>query len=656
MVLVGGGPRMVSVLERLAASLVELLGQRPMEVHVIDPYPAGGGRIWRSAQSPLLWMNSVAKDVTIFTDESVTCSGAIVAGPSLSEWVFGEGADRLERAGLSDHVRLLCDESGFASRAIQGEYLHWAFERVLSSLPEWVTVVQHRDVAIDVLDVGACHQVRLASGEQLTADVVILAQGHLDRSPTPAEVAHAAAADRHGLTYIGPGYTADVDLDDLRAGEPVLVSGFGLAFIDLMVLLCEGRGGVLTDGPDGDLHYEPSGLEPVLHVGSRRGVPYHAKLGYTVSGNTPAPPKHFTPEALSVIGDGIGPLDFDLDVRPLIDKELTAAHYARLFCAHPDRVIGPWGAIEQILVRTSVIDPEFVEAIEAAVPDPQDRFVIAEVDRPLAGARFTNRAGLAAYITDRIQTDLRRRADPSHSSDVAVFNALLASFVVLSEAITSGRITAADRVKRVEADFAGFFSFIASGPPPRRLRELLALHRAGIVHFVGPDLEVRVRDGKFVATSPAVPGQTRARAFVEARLPLPDAFAATDPVIRGLLDRGQIAAENLVAADGSPLGGGQLRADGMCRAVRGDGSAHPRLFLLGPAVSGSAGAAGFARPGFNGPGFRQNDLVARHILTLLAEPHTTASTSASKGHVHYWVLPTNINDRFDPDSINSNPT
>jgi hypothetical protein len=597
-------------------------------------------------------MNSVAKDVTIFTDSSVTCAGPIAAGPSLSEWVFGEGAQRLELAGLSDHVRLLRDESGFASRAIQGEYLRWAFERVLSSLPGWVTVVQHRDVAIDVVELGTRQQVRLAGGGRLIADVVVLAQGHLDRSPKPAGVAYAAAADRHGLTYIGPGYTADVDLGDLRAGEPVVVSGLGLAFIDLMALLGEGRGGSFTDGPDGDLHYEPSGLEPVLHVGSRRGVPYHAKLGYTMPGNGPVPPRHLTPEALSLIGGGTGPLDFDVDVRPLIDKELTGAHYARLFCAHPDRVIGGWDAIERILVRTSVTDPTFVAAIEAAVPDPRDRFVIADVNRPLGRARFADRASLAAYVTDQVETDLRRRADSSHSSDLAVFNALLTSFVVLSEGITSGRITAVDRVQRVEADFAGFFSFIASGPPPRRLRELLALHRAGIVHFIGPDLDVSVRNGTFVATSPAVPEEIRARAFVEARLPQPDVLAATDPVIRGLLDRGQLAAENLVAADGSPLGGGQLRADAVCRAVRGDGSAHPRLFLLGPAVSGSAGAAGFARPGFNGPGFRQNDLVARHILTLLGESRPSTHTSRhATDHSAAEIDPLNSDPliRKDPD-------
>jgi hypothetical protein len=71
--IVGAGPRGAGLLERLAASLPELLPPRTgLDVHLIDPFPAGAGRIWRHAQSPLLAMNSMAADVTMFTDASVT--------------------------------------------------------------------------------------------------------------------------------------------------------------------------------------------------------------------------------------------------------------------------------------------------------------------------------------------------------------------------------------------------------------------------------------------------------------------------------------------------------------------------------------------------------------------------------------------------------
>ena len=105
-------------------------------------------------------------------------------------------------------------------------------------------------------------------------------------------------------------------------------------------------------------------------------------------------------------------------------------------------------------------------------------------------------------------------------------------------------------------------------------------------------------------------------------------------MIRGLLARGEFAAENLRDATGRSLGGGQLLADELSRARRADSSIHPRRFLLGPSVSGSAGSAGFSRPRFNGAGFRQNDAVARHILRELTEPTVVPPTSDEPAFSH----------------------
>ena len=605
-VFVGGGPRTVGLLERFAASAPELLEGRDVEIHVVDPYPVGGGRIWRREQSRLLWMNSMTSDVTIFTDESVECDGPIVPGPDLATWVAGEGAVILEKAGLEQPGPM-----DFPPRLVQAEYLAWVWERVVRDLP--ATVTTHRERAVGLT---ADQRVILESGREIAADAVILALGYLDRLPTASESAWAAQAADAGLTYIPPGYTADVDLDGLWPKSPVIVRGFGQAFIDLMVLLTEGRGG-WYDECDGLLTYHPSGDEPVLYVGSRRGVPYHAKLGYTVAGTKPVPTRYLTAEAL---GEGL--LDFDRDVAPLIEKELAYAHYKQLFTAHPERVRGSWdqfaGALDDWTPVGRGADREFETAVAAAVPDSADRFVRHEVDRPLAGRSFEDREGFERFMIRLIEGDLVRRADPAYSADLAVFNALLSIYSVLSRAITEGQLTDEDRVRKVETEWHGFFSFVASGPPPRRLEELLALHRAGIVRFAGPELDVAIDNDRFVAKSPDIAGEIVARAFVEARLPRPDVLATTDPLLRGLLDSGALAADELFAADGTSLGGGQLKADSRSRAIRADGSTHEALFLLGPSVSGSAGSSGFSRPYFNGPGFRQNDAVARDLLTLLA--------------------------------------
>ena len=169
------------------------------------------------------------------------------------------------------------------------------------------------------------------------------------------------------------------------------------------------------------------------------------------------------------------------------------------------------------------------------MPDPADRFDIDLIDRPLRGQTFADHDDLSAALVEYVSNDLARRADPRHSADHAVFNALLGVYGVLAGAVVSGQISAQDRVRYVEGEFHGLFSFLASGPPPRRLAEMLALHRAGFVRFAGPDLSITIRDGRFVGFSPALPGEIVADALVDARLPRPDVRAASDPVISALL-------------------------------------------------------------------------------------------------------------------------
>ena len=112
----------------------------------------------------------------------------------------------------------------------------------------------------------------LEDGPPLRADAVVLASGHLDATPTADELDLAARAAAAGLRYLPPEQTTDTDLSVLAPGETVLVRGLGLAFIDLVVLLYEGRGGRFE--PEGDgLRYVPSGNEPYLVAGSPRGRP-----------------------------------------------------------------------------------------------------------------------------------------------------------------------------------------------------------------------------------------------------------------------------------------------------------------------------------------------------------------------------------------------
>ena len=611
---VGAGPRGVGFLERLSANVGELLPGARIDVHLIDPFPPGAGRVWRPDQSPLLWMNSMAEDVTMFTDDSVRCEGPIVPGPSLSEW--GEAA---RAAGDTDpELRDLTGRT-FASRRLASRYLSWFYDHVREDLPGTVHVVTHTDTVVRVTgpDDGP-QQVWLAGrDEPLVADVVVFAIGHADSETHGPARQLAEFADRHGLYYLPPAYTADVDLSPIPAGRPVLVRGLGLAFVDLMVLLTEGRGGTYRPGADG-LDYLPSGREPVLYVGSRRGVPYHAKIGYGFSGAPPKLPHFFTREAVAELIAAHDTMGFRRHVWPLLAKEVGWAYYHELGTKHPERMAVPWPEFERRYSELDVESPAMRALVAAAVPDCADRWDVRQLDHPLRGMRFDTTEQLQEHLRGYVRADLTRRTDPAYSADLGAFLALLYGYGQLPGIAASGKLDPRSRRDEFEGWWTGFFSYFASGPPGERLEQLLALSRAGVVRFLGADMWVTEdeRRGLFVAGSASIDDEVAARALVDARLPKATVEHTANGLLRFLRDNHVSSEERLADQCGTGLVKASDVDGRLIDPVRGPAL---RRFALGPFTTVRTAAA-FARPRTNAPAFRYNDATARAVLRLLAEP------------------------------------
>ncbi|MFF1833970.1 FAD/NAD(P)-binding protein [Streptomyces sp. NPDC058231] len=598
LVIVGAGPRGTGLVERIAANAPELYEGHRLDIHLVDPHPPGGGRIWRHDQSPLLWMNSMAEDVTMFTDDTVQQQGPVRPGPALHAWAADvrEGRVTLDaEPGLLAEIRELGGQS-FPSRRLQSAYLGWVYEQAVTGLPPGITVHEHRGYAVRVTGPRGGRQRVWLQGrdEPLTADLVVLTIGHLDAEPAPEHVELARFADKHGLVHLPPDFTADSDLSALPAGEPVIVRGFGLAFIDLMVLLTEGRGGRYEDGA-----YIPSGKEPVLHVGSRRGVPYHSKIGYGWQGERPPLPRFLGPDLTEELLDRPEPPDFRRDVWPLVAKELGYAHYHRLFTVHTERTAVDWAVFEEKYAAAGPDSPELRALVSAAVPEPADRLDLEALDHPLDGVRYPSYDALQDGLRGYITADLARRHDPARSEDLAVFLGLLS---VHAELI---------RLGDVGQWWHSFFSYLASGPPGPRLHQLLALSRAGVVRFLGAGTTVEADEerGVFRAGSATVPGEwIEARALVEARLPDPSLERTRSPLLRALHEDGAAATPTgLLAVDPE---------DG--RILDREGRPHPRRFALGPHTTARASGA-FTRPRTGGPAFRQNDATARTALVFLRD-------------------------------------
>ncbi|GAA1928441.1 FAD/NAD(P)-binding protein [Microbacterium aoyamense] len=616
LVFVGAGPRAVMLLERVLARADE---HTRLDVALIDPHPPGAGRIWRHAQSPLLKLNSMTRDVTVFTDDSCTIDGPVRPGPALDEWLA------LWRAGLLDGVEL--DElsaveaaslapDGFPTRRLHSHYLDWFFRRTVAGAPDGVTVRVITDTVRSVRpDAGSGHVVVLESGGELAADAVAYCIGHTESEIDPASADLLLRSRERGLVYVPPAYTADADLSAIDAGADVLVRGMGLAAVDLVVLLTQGRGGRFERDAHGALRYLASGSEPRLHLGSRRGVPYRSKVTSTLQGD---PPRRdvLTAEVIAALAVSDEPLDFERDVWPSIAKELLYGHYRELFTGHPDRVGASWSDFRGTLDELAWDDPRLFDAIAGAVPDPLDRFDVAGFDRPFADASFVDGDDAHERVRTHIAQDLRLRTTQEHSPAQGVFIAGLLSFLALAE-IPKERWNARSRAHTLPVRWHTFFSYLASGPPPHRLEELIALADAGVVDFLGPDVEIAVEERGFVASSARTPGETIAGALIDAWLPASNAARSTNHALRELAT---VHGSELRIADAEYEGSlGRVRVTDDGRVLSGDDVEHGALFAIGPFTSQTEAGA-FTRPATDSLSLRQTDRVAGAIVLRLGVP------------------------------------
>ncbi|MER7678922.1 FAD/NAD(P)-binding protein [Streptomyces sp. NPDC096934] len=619
---VGAGPRGTSVLERLCASAPELLPpDTRLTVHVVDPAPPGPGRVWRTAQSPHLLMNTVASQVTLFTDDSVACSGPVRPGPSLHTWAAGD-------LGPDD----------YPTRAHYGRYLEWVFAEVVRTAPETVRVRTHRARAVRLDDgPGGRQTLALDDGRVLPGlSAVVLAQGHLPAVADRGRRELASYARRHGLRHVPPANPADVDLAALAPGEPVLLRGLGLNFFDHMALLTAGRGGRFTRTRRG-LRYHPSGREPRLYAGSRRGVPYQARGDNEKGPYGRHTPLVLTPETVARFrrrADAGSAPDFLGEIWPLVAKEVETVYYEGLLRtsageAWPGTRGRPRRRPEEFRERFLAVphaDPQ--EALlldEFGVPEA-DRWCWDRLSRPYGGRRFAGTGEWRDWLLAHLREDARQAALGN------VGGPLKAALDVLRDLrnevrliVDHGGLRGGSRREHLDRWYTPLNAFLSIGPPRRRVEEMTALIEAGVLDVLGPRFDVRVEDGTWIARSPEVPGSAvRATTLIEARLPEPDLRRTGDELLARLLSTGQCRPHT---SDGHETGGLDVTRRPYHLRDR-QGRAHARRFAFGVPTEGVhwVTAAG-ARPGVDSVTLSDADAVARAALraaTAETEPETEA--------------------------------
>lgn len=647
MAIVGLGPRGLSVAERLCANAGSLLAHgQQLVVHLIDPHVFDGGQVWRSTQDRVLLMNTVACQVTIFVDDTVDCEGPVVSGPSLYEWARSialVGSPTVPETIRADALTLGPDD--YPSRAFYGSYLQWARDRIIWTAPPTVSFVSHQATAVDLREsLDGLQELVLHTGETIgDLQSVVLALGHLPHHLGEHEAALSRYANQHDLRYIAPSNPADVPLDATPAGEPVILRGMGLNFFDYMALFTIGRGGRFVRNSDDTLTYVPSGQEPRLVVGSRRGVPYHARGKNEKGSFGRHTARYMTTEVIERLrasADGGAPADFRRDIWPLIDQEVRTVYYTTLVkerrcVCDADEFTALFAAAEPAVVPVFG-DPLAVEESEAQRTvlakfdvDPENSWDWRRIASPFTDGDVAStkdfRSWLRSYLDEEVREAGKGNVTGPRKAALDVLRDLRNEIRLL---VDHGGLSGDSYRDELQRWYMPLNAFLSIGPPAERIEQFCALMDAGVLEVLGPDLRVDRAQRQFVAYSAACPDvSVRAATLIEARLPEPDLHRTADPLLRALRDRGECRPYRIpIRGGGHWITGGVAVTRRPYQLLDEHDRAHPRRFAFGvPTESVHWVTAAGIRPGVNSVILGDADAIARSSLHIATDHLTERS-------------------------------
>lgn len=615
-VLVGCGPRGLSALERIMAHAAAT-GRR-VKIDVVDPFPPGAGHVWRTRQSPRFLMNTPSLFPTVIAADDALSVPPIepLRGMSFDAWrrAVADGSATAELDAQNREALGELTAEGFPPRRLYGAYLEWVFRALVEAAPPGVELRIHRDeaVAARLLTSGRHrYAVEIGGQQELLADHVVLSLGHLDAHLSRAQKELVDAAAQHSLDYRPPTVPADGHWESLPAGDTVLVRGMGLNFHDVLAEVTEGRGGVFAPAEDGTdrLVYRPSGQEPFIVAGSRRGTPYRAKPEIDRYYARSLDHRFLTPGTIEQLR-GKGPLSFERVLLPLVVRDAHRTYYRTYARVHPDRLDRP---AEQFLRQLDVAlglpepdsdDDEAIDRrsldsaaqtarrvaerehaedsgqdemqdsarrlsedtaaglpwevrlerlVQEAVP-VGDRFDPQLAAKPFRGEDFGSHEEYAAAVVHLLDRDAAGSALGEEDPAKMAFSSLNWSRTLLKQIIAEVGLTDSSWHDDLLRTFAPLAEGLSSGPPALRIRQLAALARAGVVRFLGPDPVFRVDQerGCFEASSPWVAAEPfRSRVMLEAMSPPNEVRRNISPLLQSMHDAGLLRSKQLDTRDGA---------------------------------------------------------------------------------------------------------
>lgn len=554
--IVGVGPRGLNLLERLSAILPTQGNDTALHLHLVEPGVLGCG-VHPMDQPPSLLVNTVASQITMYTDESVKNAGPSLQGPSLYEWACTEGYryDEASRKYSKTTGRVI-QENDYLPRAVFGTYLKDTAISLLNTLEKHCNISYHRQTAVDIEKINESgFRVTLSDQSIIFSNYIFLTTGHPQNALTDSEkttLANIARLKPHypRLSLITEPYPILDITKSIDEQMTVAIEGFGLTSTDIISELTIGKGGQFLKVSHNRLQYQPSGREPkkiVLY--SKTGLPFTGRATNQKGVSGQYKPVFFTVDAIHDLRQkhGIGAkkqLDFEKHVLPLIQLEMRFCYIKTLITnqsqdtAHIDHFLKKW--------KKSIHNAKELECLELDEFGETALFNWQDIFDPTYNQTFETeedyRGWLIRYIKQDIENSIQGNVNNPFKAACDVLRDTRDNIRLIID--HSGLTPQAHR--QFMEKYMPVMNRISVGPPKERIIELLALVEIGLVDiFVGrsPRQYLDENRGQFIIDNPQNIKHHSPRAVdqvIKARIASTDPTVSLSPLMKSMLNNGLV--------------------------------------------------------------------------------------------------------------------
>lgn len=528
--IVGLGPRGLCILERLIANLKEFSDASALDinVHLFDPNMPGSG-CHSMTQPDYFLVNTVASQITQFSDPSVQDAGPVLPGPSFYEWLVEYKKDTIKEL----------IQNAYYSRALFGEYLHWVFYYLLDLCPNFINIFHYKKMVLDVSENDDCSWLLHMKEEVINVDFIYLTTGHTFKKPSQGEkdLAHQIKKMKTInplLDMILNPYPVVEQLSNIHQAYSVAIEGAGLTTCDIIAELTVGRGGHF-DYINDKFTYHPSGKEPKILIISRSGIPLSARAINQKGVDGQYKPRIMTVDNIQSLKMQHGKLDFEKHVFPLLYLEMSYVYYMTLI------------KNQQHQERADQFSEAFINAVDSSTRDKIiNQFVAKEhhfdwckllnpVPENLNQGTFMD--WLYLHLKGDIKSALQGNVDNPLKAACDVLRDVRD---ILRSAIDFSSLTEASHLSFIR-DFVPMMNRLAVGPPYTRILEWIALMEAEVIQFnLGslPNYKIDTEKAKFSFTSSTFESPTiHVDVLIKARVEMPSPIDDQSPLMQSMLQK-----------------------------------------------------------------------------------------------------------------------